>query len=86
MGCPISKLPNYKAHVIQRLPKIQSLDGVKIEPENRKSADLTIQKERSMMAILIHNECLMHKLVATPLLKWKILVLGFRALAFDSAC
>ena len=63
VGCPMSKLPNYKNHVIQRIPSLQTLDGQKIEAEERDVANQSIEKERSVMAILIHNDALLHKMV-----------------------
>jgi len=59
----MTKLPNYRAHVISRLPWLATLDGEVIDEEQRASAALVIEKERSLMAILIHNDCLIHKLV-----------------------
>lgn len=63
VGTPMTKLPNYKAHVIFRLPWLATLDGEIIDEEQRASAALILEKERSLMAILIHNDCLIHKLV-----------------------
>lgn len=63
VGTPMTKLPNYRAHVISRLPWLATLDGEVIDEEQRASAALVIEKERSLMAILIHNDCLIHKLV-----------------------
>lgn len=63
VGTPMTKLPNYRAHVISRLPWLATLDGEVIDEGQRVSAALIIEKERSLMTILIHNDCLNHKLV-----------------------
>ena len=59
----MSKLPNYKSHVMQRIPLLETLDGQKIEAGERDAANHAIEKERSVMAILIHNDALLHKMV-----------------------
>lgn len=71
VGCPVTKLPNYRAHVVHRIPWLNILDGKLIDEEQRSMAELKIEKERSVMAILIHNYCLLHKLVTMLKNAWR---------------
>lgn len=51
--------------VLARLPRLKSLDGVAVTPEEREAAPVAVQHEAMMLELMVSNACLLHRLV-TP--------------------
>eukprot|EP00879_Flechtneria_rotunda_P031942 GHRR01035063.1.p1 GENE.GHRR01035063.1~~GHRR01035063.1.p1 ORF type:complete len:287 (+),score=83.59 GHRR01035063.1:224-1084(+) len=62
---PIASLPNYRAKVVQLLPKLQVLDGIQVTAADRQRAAAAVQHEAACMAVMLSNACMAHKLVST---------------------
>lgn len=54
---------NLLLQVIERLPGLTSLDGMGVDAEERKASALALRHERTVMALMLSNSCLLHKLV-----------------------
>ena len=64
-GCPMSYLPHYRDHVLVKLPGLKKLDGVAVGHGERQEASRVVDKERVALALMIHNACLVQKLVSS---------------------
>lgn len=62
-GNPLVQLPNYRAHVVTLLPRLQTLDGKVVSAEECERAAVAVQAEAACMAVMLSNACLVHKLV-----------------------
>lgn len=65
-GNPLAALPNYRAGVLDLLPRLQSLDGRGVTEEERERAPVLVQAEAASLAVMVSNACLVHKLVRWP--------------------
>eukprot|EP00884_Botryococcus_braunii_P004804 jgi/Botrbrau1/14324/Bobra.0287s0016.1 len=65
-GNPVCRLPNYRAHVLRKLPSLKTLDGRPVEERERQSALLALRREDTMLALMISNANLINKIVAPP--------------------
>ncbi|KAL3153975.1 hypothetical protein ABBQ32_013531 [Trebouxia sp. C0010 RCD-2024] len=61
-GNPVARLPNYRAHVVAKLPALQMLDGRAVRPEEPQHALQALRHEEVLMALMLTNACLVHKL------------------------
>lgn len=62
-GNPVADLPNYRAHVLDLLgPSLQLLDGRPVSAEERGAAGGAVAHEATMLALMLSNACLVHKL------------------------
>lgn len=62
-GNPIARLPNYRAQVIARLQGLQMLDGRPVGAEERDQAALALRHQDVVIALMLSNACIVHKLV-----------------------
>eukprot|EP00891_Asterochloris_glomerata_P002602 jgi/Astpho2/2602/Aster-x0109 len=62
-GNPLSRLPNYRAHVVAAVPSLRQLDGKAVTSEERHQAAMALRHEETVMALMLSNACLVHKLV-----------------------
>ncbi|KAK9844165.1 hypothetical protein WJX81_006672 [Elliptochloris bilobata] len=61
-GCPLSGLPHYREHVLQRLPALQQLDGRTVTGEERAAAAESLRREAVVLALMASSACLALKL------------------------
>lgn len=62
-GNPIAALPNYRAHAIHTLgPALAMLDNRAVTPEERGAAAGAVAHEATLLALMVANACLVHKL------------------------
>ncbi len=62
-GNPLCRLPNYRAHVVQMLPRLRMLDGRQVTDEERAAAVRAVDREDACMKVLVSNACSVHKMV-----------------------
>ncbi|KAL4442948.1 hypothetical protein ABPG77_008439 [Micractinium sp. CCAP 211/92] len=62
-GNPMADLPNYRAQVIHRLgPTLAVLDNRPVSAEERAAASGAVAHEATLLALMLSNACLVHKL------------------------
>ena len=52
--CPVAKLPFYRAHVIARLPRLKSLDGVVVSRHESDTATRLVRKDVGHLEMLMN--------------------------------
>ena len=52
-----------RAHVVAAVPSLRQLDGRAVTPEERHQAAMALRHEETVMALMLSNACLVHKLV-----------------------
>lgn len=62
-GNPLDQVPNYRARVLARLPRLLSLDGRAVAPGEAARAAAAARAEGACLAVMLSNACLVHKLV-----------------------
>eukprot|EP00941_MAST-03F_sp_MAST-3F-sp1_P000802 g802.t1 len=62
-GNPVTRLPNYRQHVLHMLPGLKNLDKRTVGPYERRDAIETLRREASALASLFENECTIEKLL-----------------------
>lgn len=63
LGCPVANIINYRSHAIVCNPKISKLDGLPVTKSDRELAHEVVEQEEVTMRVMIHNACVVHKLV-----------------------
>lgn len=58
----LTQTPNYRLHVLAKLPKLKLLDNRDVTTTERKHAEAVVQKENSVMGLMLSNESLLFKL------------------------
>eukprot|EP00798_Chlamydomonas_sp_ICE-L_P021453 gene21454-28423_t len=61
-GNPLAQLPNYRPHVIERLPSVTSLDLKPVTNEERSQVTRLLNQEDACVSIMVHNACVVHKM------------------------
>eukprot|EP00002_Diphylleia_rotans_P002877 TRINITY_DN11875_c0_g1_i1.p1 TRINITY_DN11875_c0_g1~~TRINITY_DN11875_c0_g1_i1.p1 ORF type:complete len:1286 (+),score=247.62 TRINITY_DN11875_c0_g1_i1:119-3976(+) len=61
-GNPITLIPNYRYHVIQKLPRLRLLDSKEVSVAERKLVSQVIKKEEMVLNMMFSNEMLILKL------------------------
>lgn len=54
-----------RAHIVAHLPGLQMLDGRAVGPEESQQAVQALRHQAVLMALMLTNACLVHKLVRT---------------------
>lgn len=52
-----------RAHVVAAVPSLRQLDGKAVTSEERHQAAMALRHEETVMALMLSNACLVHKLV-----------------------
>ncbi|KAJ1479826.1 hypothetical protein T484DRAFT_1812802 [Baffinella frigidus] len=63
-GNPVTVYPHYRLHVIQRLPKLKTLDNKEVKPKEREMCGRVLREEQELLGIMFSNHLLHHKLQA----------------------
>jgi hypothetical protein len=53
----------WPVQVLRRLGRLKSLDGKPVEEAERRQAALALRREDTMLALMLSNACLVHKIV-----------------------
>eukprot|EP00667_Euglena_gracilis_P000592 EG_transcript_592 len=59
---PVSQLPNYRFHVLHRVPALRNLDNREVTRVERQGCEAALQKEARMLDMMHSNYCLIRKL------------------------
>ena len=54
-----------RAHVVAAVPSLRQLDGRAVTSEERHQAAMALRHEETVMALMLSNACLVHKLVGS---------------------
>ena len=52
--CPVARLPFYRAHVIARMPRLKSLDGIGVTPRESERAPRLVRKDVGHLEMLMN--------------------------------
>ena len=64
-GCPVTSYPFYRFHCLRLLPELTSLDSHRVTTCERAMVAPTLERESSLLSLMLANFCLILKLKET---------------------